>query len=540
MSELSSQLRVSGAALAAAPEASLDSPTAASPARGPSLLDLALLQAPGGGRPESDHVAAFLAEQDPFLAILLWLGLDVQRVAKLGRRALLDMLDHDILHLDNLLSEQVNAIMHHPRFQGLEASWRGLQYLLDRVEESSASDYRASVTIRLLHAPWGELSRDFEDAVDFDRSSMFQRIYNDEFGVFGGHPFGLLIGDYQVRHRPSEEHPYDDIATLRSISRVAASAFVPFVTGADPALFGLKHISQLATVNDLPAVFEQAEYTKWNSFRATDDAKFVGLVLPRVLLRAPYENDGSRADGFRFEETVDDGDFLWGHAGYALAGTVVRAMSGTGWPADIRGFRRKDAQDEEPGPGVEIGGGLVTGLPAWAFRCDPRARYPRYPTEVVLPDGQERQLEDLGFIPMTYCKDTEYCVFHAVPSVHRPKGFAGPESAAAKASERLSSMLQYVLCASRFAHYLKVMAREKLGKLASAEDLEDFLRRWLVEYVSPSPDEPERPLAGGDVRITEAPNRPGTYLCTMDLQPHFQLDAMGGKLSLRTRLVGQK
>ena len=372
------------------------------------------------------------------------------------------LLGCDIARLDALLTRQVEAILHHPRFQQLEASWRGLHYLTEEAEGAE------NVKIRVLSVSWDEIARDLERAIEFDQSQLFRKVYSEEFGTPGGEPFGMLLGDYEIRPHPSADHPVDDVAALTAVSQVAAAAFAPFVAGVHPSMFGLDEFSELERPLNLSHAFDQLDYLKWNTFRKTEDARFAGLTLPRILLRLPYEDDGSRVDGFRFCENVsgpDRGGYLWGNAAYAVGAVAVRAFADTGWLAGIRGVERDVAK-----------GGLVAGLPVHCFSTDKHGVAMKCSTDVIVTDYQEQELSDLGFIPLCPCADSEYSAFYSSPSVQQPRRY---DELAATMNARLSAMLPYMLCASRFAHYLKVEVRDKIGSFSEASECEQYLNQWL-------------------------------------------------------------
>lgn len=495
-----------------------ESPTA-------SLLEEALAATDPRREADSSRLADFLRERSPQAALAQWLR--GRRLAQDDalKPAVARLLARDLAEIDDLINAQVNAIIHHPRFQQLEASWRGLRFLVQQAEPDEG------VMIRVLNVTWSELARDAEQALEFDQSQLFRKIYSEEFGAPGGLPFGLLVGDYQIRHKPSAEHPIDDLSVLGSIAQVAAASFSPFVSAAHPSLFGLDDFAQLERPMSLPRIFEQLEYIKWNALRDSEDARFLGLALPRVLMRTPYVNSTARSDGFCFREEVEGPDcsgYLWGNAAYAFAAVAMRAFAASGWLADIRGVRRGEAA-----------GGLVTGLPAHNFGVDAPGVSLKSSTDVVITEDLEKELSDLGFIPLCHCKDTEFCAFHANQSVQRPKKF---DQLAATTNARMSSMLQYVLCASRVAHYLKVLARDKIGSFAEAHELQDFLTRWVTNYVSPDAEASEAvkarfPLREAQVRVRERPGRPGEYFCDMHLLPHYQLDALTASVKLRTEMA---
>jgi type VI secretion system ImpC/EvpB family protein len=434
-------------------------------------------------------------------------------------------LNQEIARLDALLTAQVNAILHHPAFQRLEASWRGLHYLVSQVPEGE------NIKVRVLDVSWKQLARDFGRALEFDQSQLFRKVYGEEYDTPGGEPFGVLLGDYAVRHRPDIDHPVDDLAVLKGVAGVAAAAFAPFVAAADPALLDLTDFAELELPLNLPRTFDHPDYIAWNAFRESEDARFVGLTLPRVLLRAPYRDDGTRADGFRFREDAagpDRSGFLWGNAAYAFGAVLARAFAESGWFAAIRG----------PGRGGE-GGGLAPGLPAHSFGLDRPGVAPQGPTDATITDAQEKELGELGFIPLCVCQDAGAAAFYGNQSVQKPARF---DEAAATANARLSAMLQYLLCASRFAHYVKVISRDKLGSFAGPAECEDYLRRWLMNYTTANDDAgPElkarHPLREARVQVREHPGKPGSYLCVAHLRPHFQLDQLSAGVKLVTELA---
>ena len=426
----------------------------------------ALLDAPNQAA-TIGRLERFLEERSSLAALHQWLR---QRDA-LGRvqnkHQVAQLLSRDIARLDAMCNQQLNAILHHPRLQQLESSWKNLKYLVD---ESAEAD---NVKIRILSVSWDEVARDAERAIEFDQSQLFRKIYTEEFDTPGGEPYGLLIGDYHLRHLPSAEHRTDDISTLGLISQVAAAAFAPFITGADPALFGFDSMSQLETPMNLTRTFEQLEYLKWRRLREQEDSRFLGMIIPRTLVRLPYEDDSARVDQFCFREDVagpDRSKYLWGNAAYAFATVVIRAFANSGWLADIRGVQRGLAE-----------GGLVTGLPAHSFSTDKRGVALKSSTEVAIVDALENELANLGFMSLCDCVDTEFSAFYACPSIQKPKVFDDP---AATRNARMSSMLQYMLCVSRFAHYVKVIVRDKIGSALEASEVEDMLYRWLQKYVT--------------------------------------------------------
>lgn len=429
-----------------------------------------------------------------------------------------------IAAIDDVLSNQVNAILHHPAFQKLESSWRGLYYLWEVKRSLSSmrtgSEKDVGLEIRVLNVRKAELHKDFENAIDFDQTFLFKKIYEEEFGSAGGTPYGLLVSDFEFSNHPN------DIDFLSRMSGVAAAAFAPFVTSASPALLGIDDFGVLEQPVNLQNIFRGERYLKWRNLRRELDTRFLGLTVPRVLMRAPYADDGGRQFGFRFREQVEGRDrskYLWGSSAWAFAAVVLRSFASTAWFADIRGVQR----------GVESGG-LVTGLATHPFRTDAKNAADRSSVEVQISESREAELCELGFIPLSHCKDTPYSVFYANGSVNDPEKFANDELATANA--RLSAMLQYVMCCSRIAHYLKVKIRDRIGSHASAREIEDELTSWIHGYVTPddraSPEMKARyPLRDARLEISEIPGRPGEFDMTMFLQPHYQLDQLSSTIS---------
>jgi type VI secretion system ImpC/EvpB family protein len=486
----------------------------------PSLLD-SILEATTSGHEAAAPLDEFLRETAPEKALRCWLG----SLPALPRAALkqyvVQRLNRDVARLDALLTEQVNAILHHPKFQKLEASWRSLHFLVDQVPEKR----KDVVKIKVLNVSWKELTNDLEKAVEFDQSELFRKVYSDEFGSPGGNPFGVLLGDYEIRHRMSADYPYNDVETLRGIAEVAAAAFAPFIAAAHPSFFLLESDSfaDLEKPFNLPQIFEDLEYLKWREFRKKEEARFIGLTMPRVLARLPYVDDSSRVDGFRFREEVGAADrrgYLWGNAAYAFGAVVIRAFADSGWLADIRGARRG-----------EVGGGVVTGLPVHNFSTDKRSVAPKCSTDVIITDAQEKEFGVLGFIPLCSCQDTELSAFYGNQSVQEARIF---HESSATLNARMSAMLHYILCASRFAHNIKIMARNMTGKLTGPEEIQRKLNSWLQRYASSTPS-PERPLRQGKVEVKEG--QAGRYECRVFLQPHYQLDQLVSELKLDTTLA---
>lgn len=471
----------------------------------------------------SSFLDRFFAEASPARALDLWLG----DWRGLSRREIAQRLNRDIAFIDRLVNEQLNELLHQPAFQDLEGSWRGLYYLWSK----AVGEGDSAIKVKVLSASWRELDRDFERAIEFDQSQLFRKVYENEFGTAGGEPFGLLLGDYEIHPRPAADHPHNDMSVLSSISQIAAAAFCPFVTAASPALFGLDDFSTLEQRLDHAKTFDQLEYVKWRAFRDSEDSRFVGLVLPRVLMRPPYRDDGTRLDEFVFQEDVagpDQRKYLWGNAAYAFGAVVVRAFAEAGWLADIRGVRR--AVD---------GGGLVTGLATHSFGTDRDGVALKTSTDVVITDQLEKELSELGFIPLCPCHDTPYSAFYSNQSTQKAKRY---DRQAATTNAKISAMLQYMLCVSRFAHYVKILGRDKLGAFGEAEELEAMLQNWIVRYVTSDSEASAEvkarfPLREARVEVRERPDKPGAYDCVMQLAPHYELDELQAAVRINTQLA---
>jgi type VI secretion system protein ImpC len=423
------------------------------------------------------------------------------------------MINARIAQLDHLISLQLNEIMHAPELQKLEATWRGLKYLLSQTETN------AMLKIKILNVPKKELLRDLQRAPEFDQSALFKKVYEEEYGVFGGAPFSALLGDYEFSRSGQ------DIELLEKISQVAAAAHAPFLSAASNEMFNLESFAQLDSPRDLGKIFDNTEYAKWKAFRQTEDSRYVALTVPRMLLREPYGKDTVPVEAFQYEEHVDGTDhdkYLWGNAAWALGARVTNAFAMYGWCACIRGVES---------------GGLVEGLPVHNFRTDSGDIAMKCPTEVPITDRREKELADLGFAPLVHCKGTPNAAFFSVQSAQKAKVY---DKDAATANARISAQLPYIFAVSRFAHYLKTMMRDKIGGYMSRTDAQMFLNNWIANYVVGNDDAPlsvkaKRPLKEARVDVQEDPRKPGVYRAIAFLRPHFQLD----ELSVSMRLVAE-
>ncbi|MGA3074835.1 MAG: type VI secretion system contractile sheath large subunit [Bryobacteraceae bacterium] len=423
------------------------------------------------------------------------------------------MINARIAQIDHLVSLQLNEVMHNAAFQKLEGTWRGIKYLMDQSETGTM------LKIKVLNVSKKELLKDLQRAPEFDQSALFKKVYEEEYGVFGGAPFGAMVGDYEFGKHP------EDIELLEKISNVAAAAHAPFCSAASPDLFNLPSYTSLDAPRDLAKIFDTTEYAKWKSFRATEDSRYVALCLPRTLGRLPYGKDTKPVEAFNYEEHVDGSDhskYLWMNAAFALATRMTNSFSQFGMCVAMRGVE---------------GGGLVDGLPVHNFYTDEGDVAMKCPTEVPITDRREKELADLGFVPLVHCKGTDYAAFFSVQTAQKPKMY---DTDSANANARLSAQLPYIMAVSRFAHYLKAMMRDKIGSFMSRSDAEIFLNRWITRYVVPddtaSPAMKARcPLREARVDVAEVPGKPGVYRSVMFLRPHFQLD----ELSVSLRLVSE-
>lgn len=424
------------------------------------------------------------------------------------------MINRRIGEIDALISRQLNEVMHTEPLQELEASWRGLHYLVQQSETSS------SLKIKLMNISKGDLRKDLEKAVEFDQSAIFKKIYEEEYGTLGGSPFGVLIGDYEFGRHPQ------DISVLEKMSGVAATAHAPFIAAASPSMFNFESFTELSGPRDLEKIFDNEAYLKWNMFRKSDDSRYVGLCMPHVLTRLPYGKETVPVEEFDYEESVDGKDhakYLWGNAAYAFGARLTDAFSRYEWCAAIRGVE---------------GGGLVEGLPTHTFNTDDGDIATKCPTELAITDRRENELAKLGFIPLSYYKGTDTAVFMGAQSTQKPQVYLDDD---ANANARLSTQLQYILACSRFAHFLKAMMRDKVGSFMSRDQCEAFLNKWIAHYVllddmASQEMKAKFPLRDARIEVSEIPGKPGAYNAVAFLRPHFQLEELAVSLRLVAKL----
>jgi len=424
--------------------------------------------------------------------------------------------------IDQQMSRQLAAVMQHPKFAKLEGTWRGLHYLVMNSETS------AQLKLRVLNAPKKDLAKDLSRAVEFDQSQMFKKIYENEFGTPGGEPYGALIGDYEFTNHP------EDIEMLTNISNVSAAAFAPFISAASPGMFGFESYEDLSKPRDMEKIFESIEYAKWRSFRESEDSRFVTMTLPRTLARLPYGGATKPIEEFGYEEApldpntlktlpMQNDQFCWMNSAYVMGARLTDAFAQYGWCTAIRGAE---------------GGGKVTNLPSYTFVSDDGDVDQQCPTEIGITDRREAELSKLGFLPLCHYKSTDYAVFFGAQTTQKPKKYDRPE---ATANAAISARLPYIMATSRFAHYLKVMARDKIGSFMEASDCEAWLNRWIANYVNgdatAGQDMKARyPLAEAKVQVREIPGAPGSYNAVAWMRPWLQMEELTTSMRMVARI----
>jgi type VI secretion system protein ImpC len=422
--------------------------------------------------------------------------------------------------IDQRLSGQLNLVLHHPEFQALEASWRGLHFLTRGVQTD------AMLKIRLFDISQRELSRTLRKfrGTAWDHSPIFKKIYEDEYGQLGGEPFGVLIGDYYFDHQPQ------NIQTLADMAAIASAAHVPFIAGAAPALTQMENWAELANPRDLSRIFQTPEHAAWRSLRATEDARYIGLCMPRMLSRVPYGIDTDPIDDFAFEEDVEGPDasaYAWANPAFAMGANIARSFSLYGWCTRIHGIES---------------GGIVDDLPVLRFSTADGDVDTRCCTEIALNERREAELARLGLIPIIYRKNSDIAAFVSAHSLHKPVEYDDP---AATANAVMSARLPYLFACCRFAHYLKCLVRDKVGGSMSRVQLQEWLTDWLLNYVDGSPTtsneewKASHPLEQAEVTLEEQPDKPGQYEAKFFLKPHYQLEGLTIALRLVSRMPAQ-
>ncbi len=429
-------------------------------------------------------------------------------------KGVVSMINERIAEIDGLLTSQLNAILHHPEFQALEASWRGLHDFVYGTETSTR------LKIRLMAVSKKELLNDLETAVDYDTSVLFKKIYEEEYGTFGGNPYSVLIGDYYFGRHPQ------DIALLERVSKVAAAAHAPFIAAASPALFDMKSFTELGVPRDMSKIFESAELVTWKAFRESEDSRYVALTLPRYLARLPFGANTVPVEEFAFEEDVDGREhdkYLWANASYQLGLRITDAFAKYGWTTAIRGVE---------------GGGKVEGMPAHTFQTDEGDIALKCPTEVTITDRREKELNDLGFIAVVNSKGSNFAAFFGGQTVNKPKVYNKDN---ANANAQLSARLPYMLAASRFAHYVKVIVRDKIGSFQTRSTLQNYLNTWISDYIclnesAPQATKAKLPLASARIDVSEVAGKPGAYTAVVFVRPHFQMEELTASIRMVAEL----
>lgn len=426
-------------------------------------------------------------------------------------------IDAMIAAIDAKLSEQVNLIIHNAGFLSLEGAWRGLYHLVSNTETDE------TLKIRVMNISKKELGRNLKKfrGTAWDQSPIFKRVYDEEYGQFGGEPFGLLVGDYQFDHSPM------DVQLLSDMAQVAAAAHAPFISAAAPTVMQMDSWSELSNPRDLSKIFQTPEYAAWRSLRESEDARYLGLCMPRFLARLPYGEKNEPVDEFRFEEDVsggNDSQFAWCNSAYAMATNITRAFKVFGWCSNIRGVES---------------GGAVEGLPAYTFPDSDGGVALKCPTEIAIPDRREAELAKNGFMPLIFKKNSDFAAFIGAQSLQKPQEYDDP---GATANAHLAARLPYLFATCRFAHYLKCMVRDKIGSMKTKAQLREWLEGWLRQYVDASPNsstdefKATHPLAEAAVELEEVEENPGYYTAKFFLKPHYQLEGLTVSLRLVSRM----
>ncbi|MFN0184904.1 MAG: type VI secretion system contractile sheath large subunit [Aquabacterium sp.] len=423
--------------------------------------------------------------------------------------------------LDRKLTEQVNRIIHHEDFQKLESAWRGLHYLVNNTETDE------QLKIRVMNISKQDLGKTLKryKGTAWDQSPLFKKLYEEEYGQFGGEPYGALVGDYYFDHTPP------DVELLSEMSKVAAAAHAPFITAAGPTVMQMESWQELANPRDLTKIFGTPEYAAWRSLRESDDARYLALCMPRFLSRQPYGAKTSPVDEFDFEEDTegaDHGKYSWANAAYAMAVNINRSFKEYGWCSRIRGIES---------------GGAVPNLPVHTFPSDDGGVDTKCPTEIAISDRREAELSKNGFLSMVHRKNSDFAAFISGQSLQKPAEYDDPD---ATSNAALAARLPYMFACNRFAHYLKCIVRDKVGSFASRDDMEQWLNHWIMKYVDGDPvhsseeTKAQYPLAAAQVTVEEVEGAPGYYTSKFFLKPHYQLEGLTVSLRLVSKLPSEK
>ena len=426
-----------------------------------------------------------------------------------------------IAELDKRLSDQVNQVLHHNDFQKLEGSWRGMHHLVNNTETDEM------LKIKVLNISKKDVHKTLKKfkGTAWDQSPIFKKVYEHEYGQFGGEPFGCIMGDYEFDHSPP------DVEFLNGIAEVSAAAHVPFIAAAAPKLMNMDSWQELADPRDLTKIFQTPEYASWRSLRESEDSRYIGLAMPRFLSRLPYGAKTDPVEDFDFEEDVEDADhskYTWSNSAYAMAVNINQSFKLYGWCSRIRGIES---------------GGAVEGLPTHTFPTDDGGVDMKCPTEIAISDRREAELAKNGFMPLLHKKNSDFAAFIGAQSLQKPFEYDDPD---ATANANLSARLPYLFATCRFAHYLKCIVRDKIGSFKERDDMEKWLNKWINNYVEANPetaseaDKARRPLAAAEVVVDEVEGNPGYYSAKFFLRPHYQLEGLTVSLRLVSKLPSEK
>ncbi|MCB9845593.1 MAG: type VI secretion system contractile sheath large subunit [Phycisphaeraceae bacterium] len=425
-----------------------------------------------------------------------------------------------IAQIDKKLTEQINLILHHSDFQQLEGSWRGLHYLINNTETDEMLKIRV---MNISKKDLGKTLKKFKGTA-WDQSPIFKKLYEEEYGTPGGQPYGCIVGDYYF------DHSAPDVELMQGMGQVAAAAHAPFITAPSPTLFNMDSWQELSDPRDLTKIFQTPEYAAWRSLRESEDARYIGLAMPRVLSRMPYGAKTNPVEDFAYEEDTGSADhsrYSWMNASYAMAVNINRSFKLYGWCARIRGAES---------------GGRVEGLPVHTFPSDDGGVDMKCPTEIAITDRREAELAKNGFMPLCHWKNTDYGVFIGAQSLQKPQEYDDPD---ATANANLAARLPYLFSTCRFAHYLKCIVRDKIGSFKERSDMQTWLNNWIMQYVVTDPNAGEEikakyPLAAAEVSVKEVEGNPGYYTANFYLRPHYQLEGLTTSLRLVSKLPSAK
>ncbi|GHV24043.1 hypothetical protein AGMMS49959_19140 [Planctomycetales bacterium] len=423
-----------------------------------------------------------------------------------------------IAELDKKLSQQVNAILHHPDFQKLEGTWRGLHYLINNSETDE------SLKIRVFNVSKNDLAKTLKKfkGTAWDQSPLFKKIYENEYGTLGGEPYGCLIGDYYF------DNSAPDVQMLGELAKIGAAAHAPFIAAPSPKAFNLDSWQELANPRDLTKIFQTPDYAAWRSLRESDDSRYLVMAMPRVLSRMPYGPNTNPVEEFACQETANKhDDFTWMNAAFTMGANINRSFKLYGWCSSIRGVES---------------GGLVPNLPVYTFPSDDGGVDMKCPTEIAITDRREAELSKNGFLPLCHRKGSDNAVFIGAQTLNKPTEYEDPD---ATGNANLSARLPYIFAVDRFAHYLKCMVRDKIGSFKSRDDMQKYLNNWIMNYVTADPSASEEvkaryPLSAAEVTVKEVEGNPGYYSATFHLKPHYQLEGLTASLRLVTKLPSEK